>query len=127
MRNLAARNKVLRLSDMENYASGGSTTQEIRNWYDEATSLVNFLYTKYEPTALGKLVACLNDGMKIDEAIKETTGLTKVEFENEWRKWVGAPALTEADFRPVPVLKLPAFPANKRYNAKVAIEPTSAP
>jgi hypothetical protein len=116
-------NRVFRFAEMETNTNWGNNLQAVRNWYDQAASMVNFLYTKYEPTVLGKILAGFDGGKKFNEALQNATGLTQAEFEKDWRKWIGAPPLTEADYAPTATLELPAFPTARGRSAT----PTSTP
>ncbi len=120
VRRLAQRNKLFRMSEMETYVGWVGDLDTIQNWYFQATSMVAFLYDKFGLDILGKLVSRLHDDEKMADAIKAETGWTMLEFETEWRKWVGAPALTAEDLAPTPTVEMPSFPPTPNYDATAA-------
>ena len=112
---MARTNKLFRLYDMENYANWGTDLRALANWYDEAASLVNFLYRQYGVEILGKLLKRINDGERFEEALKNETGWSLLDYEIAWRASLGARPLTAKDIAPTSTLEMPSFRPTPNY------------
>ncbi len=112
---MARRNKLFRLNEMENYANWGTDLQALSNWYDEAASLVNFLFRKYGPEILGRLLKRVHEGERFEQALKNETGWSLLDFEIAWRESLGARPLTTQEKAPKPTLELPGFRPTPTY------------
>ena len=115
-RKMAHTGRLLHLFEMEGHSQAMSDFQDIVDWYDTATSLVAFLYDKYGLNVLGKIITNLNDGTRFDDALKASTGLTMIEYEKEWRAWLGAPKLPDAELNSTPTMEMPQFPPTPDYS-----------
>jgi hypothetical protein len=93
-RELASTGSLERLKWMEGRLTvGRDDTDLVNSWYDQATSLVAFLYDEYGPTILGAIISRIKDGMTFEEALLDATGLTLDAYELGWRKWLGLEAI----------------------------------
>lgn len=110
-RELAQAGALPRLAEMEARTTiSRNQLDAVGDWYAIASSLVTFLYERYDPTVLGKLVSSVMEGRSFEEALQQVTGLTLLELEAQWRSWLGVtatlpppgPTDTPFAFRPAP-------------------------
>jgi hypothetical protein len=106
-RDIARLGQLERLEFMESRTTiTYDEASRVSDWYATATSLVTFLYERFEPSILGKIVDRVAEGKTFEEAFTEATNWTLVEYEIEWRKWLG---LSELPPTLIPTETLPAF------------------
>jgi hypothetical protein len=111
VREMAYENRLFRLTDMNNYVGFVADDRAKNDWYNQATSLVAFLYDQFGLEIYGKLANRIKGGDSFEEALKHETDWNLIEYEVAWRKWVGALPLSEAELAPTPTIELPMFPA----------------
>lgn len=93
VRELAAQGKIERLDVMEARTTiSRDRLDAVQDWYATATSLVSFLYEEYGEDVLGKIIDSVMEGRSFEQSIKEVTGMSMLEYETAWLKWLGAPA-----------------------------------
>jgi hypothetical protein len=110
VRELARQDRLFRLTEMDNYVGFVTDDSAKGDWYNEATSLVAFLYDRFGLEIYGRLTTRMKGGDTFEKALKAETGWSLIEYEGEWRKWIGARPLTEAELQPTPTIELPMFP-----------------
>lgn len=66
--------------------------EDIIIFYGQAKSIVEFMVIKYGPGEMRALMATMQKGVNVDDAIKEVYGVSRLELENLWRDYIGAPA-----------------------------------
>ena len=80
--------------------------EDVIIYYGQASSLIAYMIEIQGPLKMKSLLAELKKGVKIDSAIKTIYGLSKIDLENKWRKYIGAdpyvPPLT-AQVLPTPL------------------------
>ncbi len=109
--------------------------RDIGVFYAQATDFVAYLAEKYGARELGNLVARLNEGDQIDEAMLSVYGSDLTELENDWRTSYGlAPAPTPEptssftfDELPPTIPGLPTYAPDADQTAKATPLPTKVP
>ena len=64
--------------------------EDVIIYYGQASSLIAYMIEIQGPLKMKSLLAELKKGVKIDSAIKTIYGLSKIDLENKWRKYIGA-------------------------------------
>jgi len=109
-------------------ARGGSVVHgEVGAWYAEAYSLVAFLAETYGEETLGELILTLADNVPFEEALARTTGLDMIQFELEWRAWLGYPIESAATPITLPTLEVTPFALPTAPRGQPATTPTPRP
>lgn len=75
-------------------------------FYGQSRSLVRFMVENLGPMNIKDLMATLQSGTNVNQAVEEIYGVSKLKLENMWREWIGAPLLDhpEGGFaRPTPI------------------------
>lgn len=82
------------LLSLRNMGNQPGRPREVGIFYAQAWSTVNFMVDAYGPDKMSELIATINDGNRIDEAVSKTYGVTVDELEQLWK----------ADLRGQPVI-----------------------
>ena len=60
-------------------------------FYGQARSIVRFMVDKFGPGRMRELMATLQSGKRMDDALEDVYGVRRVGLENQWRRALGAP------------------------------------
>jgi len=111
--------------------------EDVIIYYGQASSLIEYMITRYGPDKMRELLAVLKSGSNIDDAITKVYGKKKIELENGWRKHIGAPAYDLPDDSstlptPVPrptvtVFSLTPQAGSKAVTSLKSVQPTQIP
>jgi hypothetical protein len=111
--------------------------EDVIIYYGQASSLIEYMITRYGPDKMRELLAVLKSGSNIDDAITKVYGKKKIEIENDWRKHIGAPAYELPDDSatlptPVPrptvtVFSLTPQAGSKAVTSLKSVQPTQTP
>ena len=66
--------------------------EDVIIFYGQASSLIQYMIDGYGAAAMGELMAALKAGTRVDDAIEDIYGVSRIELENLWRDAIGAPA-----------------------------------
>ena len=80
--------------------------EDVIMYYGQSMSIVEYMVVRLGPTKMVHLLSRLKSGENIDEAILSTYGISKLELENSWRAYIGAPLYeppTETSYLPTPM------------------------
>ena len=80
--------------------------EDVIMYYGQSMSLVEYMVIRLGPNNMVHLLARLKSGEDIDAAILSAYGVSKLELENSWRKYIGAPLYeppAETSSLPTPV------------------------
>ena len=75
-------------------------------FYGEASSIVSFMVSNFGPARMNELMATLKSGRNMDDALRQVYGVDRLDLENLWREWIGAPAYVPpapGSTRPTPI------------------------
>ena len=91
--------------------------RDIGNFYSQSTDFVGYLIENYGADSIGKLLAELNSGKKIDDAMLAVYGGTLAQIENGWRDEWGLRSVSsveiEVDIRRDVPATIPGLPTVK--------------
>jgi hypothetical protein len=111
-------------------ARGGSVVEgEVAEWYAQAWSLVDYIADIYGEDVLGELILTMSANVPFEQALAQTTGLDMVQYETDWRAWLGYPV----DFIPTPITLPPmvvtpfALPTQPRGQPAATRTPSPVP
>jgi len=65
--------------------------EDIIIYYGLSKSLIEYMVIELGPNKMVQLMSRLKAGEVIDEAILSAYGISKIELENDWRRYIGAP------------------------------------
>ena len=65
--------------------------EDVIIFYGAASSIVEFMILKYGPDKMLTLLTEHKSGMNLDDAIEYVYGIDKLNLENDWRSYIGAP------------------------------------
>ena len=65
--------------------------EDVIIFYGSASSIVEFMIYKFGPAKMLNLLTEHKSGRNLDESIEFVYGISKLELENEWRTYIGAP------------------------------------
>lgn len=65
--------------------------EDVIIFYGQAKSVVEFMVIRYGVGDMRTLMSTMKTGVSVDDAIKEVYGVSRVELENLWRDYIGAP------------------------------------
>ena len=65
--------------------------EDVIIFYGSASSIVEFMIYKFGPAKMLNLLTEHKSGRNLDESIEFVYGISKLELENEWRNYIGAP------------------------------------
>ena len=65
--------------------------EDVIIFYGAASSIVEFMIMKYGPDKMLSLLTEHKSGMNLDDAIEFVYGIDKLNLENDWRSYIGAP------------------------------------
>jgi len=80
--------------------------EDVIMYYGLSRSLIEYMVIELGPTKMVYLMSRLKAGEVIDDAILSAYGISKIELENDWRRYIGAPLYeppAEIDSLPTPV------------------------
>ena len=83
-----------------------SNAEDVIIFYGEARSIARFMIDAYGPAKMKELMATLQKGKNIDDALQEVYGIDRLGLENRWRNAIGASPYTPPDpdaARPTPL------------------------
>ena len=66
--------------------------EDVIIFYGSASSIVEFMIYKFGPDKMLNLLTEHKSGRNMDDSIEFIYGITKLELENQWRNYIGAPA-----------------------------------
>jgi len=88
--------------------TGSVVDDEVDEWYAQVWSLVAYIAETYGEEMLGELILTVADNVPFEEALIQTTGMDMIQFEMEWRAWLGYPV----ESVPTPIV-LPTLPVTQ--------------
>ena len=113
-----------------------SVPEDVIIFYGQARSIVRMMVARFGPGKMTELMAVLQSGTNMDDALNEVYGLTRLELSNLWRDSVKAPRYVPAEggqSRPTPIpqrailpYSLTPQPLSEPVGARAA-EPTPTP
>lgn len=65
--------------------------QDVIIFYGQSSSIVRFMIGAFGVDKMGELMSELQSGKDVDEAIPDVYGVERIELENFWRDFIGAP------------------------------------
>tara|TARA_Y100000588_G_scaffold75447_1_gene78607 strand:+ start:754 stop:2220 length:1467 start_codon:yes stop_codon:yes gene_type:complete len=65
--------------------------EDVIIFYGQAKSIVEFMVVRYGVDKMKLLMSTMKSGINTDEAIKEVYEVERIELENLWREYIGAP------------------------------------
>ena len=108
--------------------------EDVIIFYGQASSLIQYMIDGYGPAAMRDLMAALKSGTKVDEAIAEIYGVSRIELENLWRDAIGAPdyvAPNRESAKPTPItysnIQLYSLTPQAGSETVGSLEPTATP
>ncbi len=100
----------------------GQDPDEVRLWYAQALSMVEWLIERHGKPALRAFIRELHKGMPVSKAFGEAFGETEEEFYASWRVHMGLPVSTPtATPPPIPTPTLPPTARKNRIPEEVTI------
>jgi hypothetical protein len=111
--------------------------EDVIIYYGQASSLIEYMITRYGPGKMRELLADLKSGSNIDDAMTNVYEKKKIEIENGWRKHIGAPEYEMPDgssILPTPlprptvaVFSLTPQAGSKAVTSLKSVKPTPTP
>jgi hypothetical protein len=80
-----------RLMPITSMRSRPGNPEDVIIFYGSASSIVEFMIYKFGPAKMLNLLTEHKSGRNLDDSIEFVYGISKLELENEWRTYIGAP------------------------------------